>query len=108
MVAYPVYPIPVDEEQRLRDLERHGVISDVCDEHFERLVELASSIFQVPIALISLVEADRQWFLCRKGIEATSTPRDQAFCAHAIATTWAPSVLSTASPTSRRHCNGAS
>ena len=85
MVAYPVFPIPVDEEQRLRDLERHGVISDVCDEHFERLVELASSIFQVPIALISLVEADRQWFLCRKGIEATSTPRDQAFCAHAIA-----------------------
>ena len=85
MAPYPAYPIPADEDQRLRDLERHGVIGMASDEHFERIVELASSIFQVPMSLISLVEKDRQWFLTRKGLAATETPRTMAFCAHAIA-----------------------
>lgn len=78
------YPIPADEQQRLRDLERYGVIGSQSDEHFERIVELAGLIFDTPIALISLVEKHRQWFLCRRGLEATETPREQAFCAHAI------------------------
>lgn len=85
MAPYPDYPIPADEKQRLRDLERHGVIGQPSDEHFDRIVELASSIFETPITAISLVEADRQWFLARKGLEARETPRDMAFCAHAIA-----------------------
>lgn len=84
-VAYPAYPIPADEEQRLRDLERHGVIGMASDEHFERIVELARSIFAAPIAVISLVEGDRQWFLSHRGLDVCETPRDQAFCAHAIA-----------------------
>ncbi len=79
------YPIPADELQRLRDLERYGVIDSPSDEHFERIVELASLIFAVPITAISLVEQDRQWFLCNVGLQASETPRDQAFCAHAIA-----------------------
>jgi diguanylate cyclase (GGDEF)-like protein len=85
LAPYPAYPIPADEDQRLRDLERHGVVGIASDEHFDRIVELASSIFQVPISLISLVEKDRQWFLTHKGLEATETPRTMAFCAHAIA-----------------------
>ena len=85
MVAYPAYPIPADEEQRLRDLERHGVIGIQSDVHFERIVELARSILHTPIAVISLVEAERQWFLSHRGLDACETPRDQAFCAHAIA-----------------------
>ena len=84
-MAYPAYPIPADEELRLRDLERHGVIGTPSDEHFERIIELASSIFHTPIAVISLVEDKRQWFLSHKGLDAQETPRDQAFCAHAIA-----------------------
>ncbi len=84
-MAYPVYPLPVDEEQRLRDLERHGVVGMDSDAHFERIIELASSIFHTPIAVISLVEGDRQWFLSHKGLDVRETPRDQAFCAHAIA-----------------------
>lgn len=84
-VAYPAYPIPADEEQRLRDLERHGVIGMASDEHFERIVELARSIIHAPIAVISLVEGDRQWFLSHRGLDVCETPRDQAFCAHAIA-----------------------
>jgi len=79
------YPVPADELQRLRELERYGVIGSPSDEHFERIVELASLIFEVPITAISLVEQDRQWFLCNVGLEASETPRDQAFCAHAIA-----------------------
>lgn len=80
------YPVPADELQRLRELERYGVIDSPSDEHFERIVELASLIFSVPITAISLVEQHRQWFLCNLGLEASETPRDQAFCAHAIAT----------------------
>ena len=85
IVAYPAYPVPSDEAQRLRDLERHGVIGTASDAHFERIIDLASAIFHTPIAVISLVEADRQWFLSHKGLDVSETPRDQAFCAHAIA-----------------------
>lgn len=85
MDSFQRYPVPADEPQRLRQLERYGVIGSPSDEHFERIVELASLIFSVPITAISLVEQDRQWFLCNLGLEASETPRDQAFCAHAIA-----------------------
>ncbi len=85
MAPYPDYPIPCDEEQRLRDLERYGIIGTPSDEHLERLVQLAASIFQTPIAVISLVDADRQWFLSQQGLTVKETPREMAFCAHAIA-----------------------
>jgi diguanylate cyclase (GGDEF)-like protein len=85
MSAYPAYPIPIDEPQRLRDLERYGIIGMASDENFERIVELAALILQAPIAVISLVDADRQWFLSHRGLDVSETPRDQAFCAHAIA-----------------------
>lgn len=86
MGSSPSFPVLADELQRLRDLERYGVIDSPSDEHFERIVELASLIFSVPITAISLVESNRQWFLCNVGLEASETPREQAFCAHAIAT----------------------
>jgi diguanylate cyclase (GGDEF)-like protein len=84
-MAYPAYPTPADEDQRLRDLERQGVVGTQSDVHFERIVDLARSMFHTPIAVISLVEADRQWFLSHHGLDACETPREQAFCAHAIA-----------------------
>ena len=84
-MPYPDYPIPVDESQRQRDLERLGVLDHPGDEHFERLVRLASTVLETPIALISLVDGDRQWFLAHHGIDSTETPRKMAFCAHAIA-----------------------
>lgn len=85
MTAYPAYPLPADEELRLRDLERHGLLDSEADPHFDRIVQLAADIFDVPIALISLVDANRQWFLSRRGLEVCETPRQMAFCAHAIA-----------------------
>jgi diguanylate cyclase (GGDEF)-like protein len=85
MASESATPIPADEKQRLRDLERHGMVGQPGDEHFDRLVDLAGSILDVPIALISLVSADRQWFLARKGVEIREMPREGAFCAHTIA-----------------------
>ena len=79
------YPIPEDEEQRLRALERYGVLGTHGDEHFDRLVQLASLILETPIAAISLVADDRQWFLSGKGLPVSQTPRNVAFCAHTIA-----------------------
>lgn len=80
----PPYPLPADEEQRLRELERYGIVGAGSDEHFDRLVTLASSLFASPVAAISLVEADRQWFLASKGLNVCETPREVSFCAHAI------------------------
>ena len=84
--ASPAYPIPADEGLRLRDLERHTVIGLASDSHFERLVDLAASLFEAPMVAISLVEAERQWFLASRGLGGVcETPRSSAFCAHAIA-----------------------
>ncbi len=62
------YPVPADEPLRLRDLERHAAIGLASDPHFERLVDLAASLFGTPIVAISLVEAERQWFLASRGL----------------------------------------
>ncbi|MFM9089872.1 MAG: diguanylate cyclase [Cyanobium sp.] len=77
-------PIPADEDLRLRDLERFGLVGGNSDIHLDRLVELAQLIFAVPMVAISLVTADRQWFLAEKGLNVRETPRGVAFCAHAI------------------------
>jgi diguanylate cyclase (GGDEF)-like protein len=85
MASQPAYPIPADEEQRLRDLERHGVLGVSDDEHFERILDLAGSILEAPIVLISLVDAQRQRILAGHGLAAREVPREVAFCAHTIA-----------------------
>lgn len=74
-----------DEQDRQRDLERYGVLDQPGDPHFDRLVRLASTVLEAPIALISLIDGNRQWFLAHHGLDVTETPRDVAFCAHAIA-----------------------
>ncbi len=84
MASYPAFPVPADEDQRLRDLERYGLFEADSDEHFDRILDLAAAVFRTPIVAISLVEADRQWFLARRGLDVRETPREMAFCAHAI------------------------
>ncbi len=84
MASYPAFPVPADEDQRLRDLERYGLFESDSDEHFDRILDLTAAIFQTPIVALSLVEADRQWFLARRGLDVRETPREMAFCAHAI------------------------
>jgi diguanylate cyclase (GGDEF)-like protein len=78
------YPIPTNEPHRLRELERYGLDDGTDDPHFCRILSLAAEVLQMPMGMISLVEDKSQRFLCRHGIAIRSTPRDVAFCAHAI------------------------
>lgn len=75
---------PDDETQRLRALKLMQVLDTPGDEKLDRVTSLASKLFNVPIALVSLVDDDRQWFKSRHGLEATETPRAVSFCGHAI------------------------
>lgn len=77
-------PFPVNEQQRIETLLRCRILDTLPEQFFDDLAELAAYICATPIAAISLVDRERQWFKARVGIEATETPRDLAFCAHAI------------------------
>jgi len=77
-------PLPTDEQRRLRSLRKLGVLDTEREIRFDDLTQLASETFDVPIALVSLVDADRQWFKSKVGIDIAETPRDMALCAHAI------------------------
>ena len=77
-------PLPPDEPARLRALHDTGVLDSAPEERFDRITRLARRVFDVPIALVSLVDAERQWFKSRQGIEIQETPRELSFCAHAI------------------------
>ena len=72
------------EALRLAALQSYAVLDSAPEEVFDRLTELAAELFDAPIALVSLIDKDRQWFKSRHGLEAVSTPREWAFCAHAI------------------------
>lgn len=74
-----------NETLRLKSLQSLKVLDTEPEERFDRITRLARKIFNVPIALVSLVDHDRQWFKSHAGIEASETPRDISFCGHAIA-----------------------
>lgn len=77
-------PIPFDETARLAALRASEMLDSPPERAFDSLVELAGEICGRPIALMSLVDADRQWFKAVRGLDARETPRESAFCAHAI------------------------
>ncbi len=76
--------IPLDEAQRLAALHATTLLGSPPEESFDRVTRTAARMLQVPIALVSLVDRDRQWFKSRTGLEACETTRDISFCAHAI------------------------
>jgi PAS domain S-box-containing protein len=76
--------LPPDEAERVRALHGHNVLDTLPEQAFDDLTTLAAQICQVPIALISLADAHRQWFKSKIGLLVDEIPRDVAFCAHAV------------------------
>jgi hypothetical protein len=76
--------IPADDVYRLMALRSLDLLDTAPEQAFDDIVQLAASIFDVPICLISLVDEQRQWFKARAGLDATETSRDLSFCGHAI------------------------
>ena len=75
---------PQDEATRLDTLRALNILDTSPEERFDRLTRLAKRLFGVPIALVSLVDEDRQWFKSCQGLNASETSRDISFCGHAI------------------------
>jgi len=76
--------IPLDEARRLAALHATRLLGSPPEDAFDRITRMASRLLKTPIALVSLIDKDIQWFKSRCGLEATETPRDISFCAHAI------------------------
>jgi len=77
-------PKPSDEAERMQTLRSLQILDSAPEERFDRLTRLAKRLFDVPIALVSLVDENRQWFKSCVGLPVRETPRDISFCGHAI------------------------
>ncbi|WDE06945.1 sensor domain-containing diguanylate cyclase [Thalassomonas viridans] len=75
---------PANEQKRLKTLHSLNILDTPPQERFDRLVRMAKRVFNVPIALVSLVDEKRQWFKARVGLNATETSREVSFCGHTI------------------------
>ena len=76
--------LPANESARLNALRRYGVLDTAMEQAFEDLTRLASFVCGTPISTVTFIDESRQWFKSHRGLEEEETPRDQAFCAHAI------------------------
>ncbi len=83
--GYAPAPIPPDEAERLNALRRYQILDTPPDPDLDDLTRIAAALCGTPIALISLVDRDRQWFKAKVGIEAAQTGRAESFCGHAVA-----------------------
>lgn len=76
--------LPENEQERLATLNSLTILDSAPDERFDRLTRIAVKLFDVPVALVSIVDKNRQWFKSCQGLDITETPRDLSFCGHAI------------------------
>jgi diguanylate cyclase (GGDEF)-like protein len=77
-------PIPPDEAERLAVLRELNILDTPPEERFDRITRISQEAFKVPICLISLVDADRQWFKSCQGLAVRETAREISFCGHAL------------------------
>ncbi|QHG14679.1 sensor domain-containing diguanylate cyclase [Nostoc sp. ATCC 53789] len=83
-VKTPVAPLYKNEAERLKALTDYNILDTLPEQAFDDLTAIAAYVCKTPIALISLVDADRQWFKSNIGLKVRETPRESAFCSHAI------------------------
>ena len=77
-------PIPANEDRRLAALRDYQILDTPAERDFDELLRLAAQTCKVPIAMITLIDVDRQWFKAQIGLRCPEMPRHVAFCAHAI------------------------
>lgn len=80
----PPAPLPENETERLAALRSYEVLDTACEDSFDRIAELARRLTRAPMAFVSLIDAERQWLKAARGAPGGETPREVAFCAHAI------------------------
>ncbi|MGC3992261.1 MAG: GAF domain-containing protein [Chthoniobacteraceae bacterium] len=78
------YPLPPNESKRLAALRHYQIMDTGPEQAYDDFVYLASTICRTPVALMSLVDAERQWFKAKVGLPVAETPREQAFCSYTI------------------------
>ena len=80
-----ISPIPINEEQRLAAVRGHAILDTLPEPEFDALARLAAQVCQTPMAALTVIDAERQWFKAVQGLDLRELPRTQAFCAHALA-----------------------
>jgi diguanylate cyclase (GGDEF)-like protein len=80
----PPAPLPSNESQRLAALRSYEILDTACEDAFDEIAWMAAAITGRPMALVSLVDGERQWFKARYGLAVSETPREHAFCGYAI------------------------
>lgn len=83
-IAPDRYPVPASEEERLSELASYGFLDGKPQDSLDQICRLAASIFNVPVALVTLIGKDEQVFAARCGLDASGTPRETSFCTWTI------------------------
>jgi len=84
MLRWRKAALPTDEEKRLAAVYRLGLLDTDAEERFDRHVRIAAAAFGAPIALVTLIDRERQWYKAHYGFDFSETSRDMGFCSHAI------------------------